>query len=156
MVIAIAATLPILQFTQAGVLIILIGVIIGAAVGAVSARSVHMTAMPQMVAAFNGVGGGAAALVSTSEMLRVGLHPGFALALPSVLSVVIGAISFAGSAIAFAKLQELMSGRPVTYPGQQVVNGVLALGIIALALVLLVYAAAPPLLVALLVLALLL
>jgi NAD(P) transhydrogenase subunit beta len=76
--------------------------------------------------------------------------------LPSVLSVVIGAISFSGSMIAFSKLQELMTGRPITYLGQQVVNGVVALAIIAFAVVLLAYAASPQFLVALLVLALVL
>jgi NAD(P) transhydrogenase subunit beta len=156
MAIAIAATLPLLHVTSVGVALILAGVAVGAVVGAVSARSVHMTAMPQMVAAFNGVGGGAAALVSIAEMLRLGAHPIFAVALPSVLSVVIGSISFSGSMIAFSKLQELMTGRPITYVGQQVVNGIVALAIVGFAVVLLAYAASPQFLVALLVLALIL
>ena len=75
-----------------------------------------MTAIPQMVALFNGVGGGAAALVAVAELLRFGDHPGFALAFPSVFSIVIGSVSFAGSMVAFAKLQELMTGTPITYP----------------------------------------
>jgi NAD(P) transhydrogenase subunit beta len=117
MVIALAATIPLLHFTPAGVIIIAVGVVIGGAVGTVGARMVKMTAIPQMVALFNGVGGGAAALVAMSELLRFGSHPGFSEAFPSVFSIVIGSVSFAGSMIAFAKLQELMTGTPITYPG---------------------------------------
>ena len=98
MVIALLATLPQLHFTTAGVIIIAIGVVIGGSVGAVGARTVKMTAIPQMVALFNGVGGGAAALVAVAELLRFGDHPPLAEALPSVFSIVIGSISFAGHA----------------------------------------------------------
>ena len=112
------------------------GVVIGAIVGVFSARSVKMTAMPQMVAIFNGMGGGAAAMVATAEFLR-GLDNGGMLApddaFTIVLTTIIGAISFAGSVIAFLKLQELMTGRPITYPAQQIVNGLLALGIVVCA-----------------------
>ncbi|MGH7736880.1 MAG: NAD(P)(+) transhydrogenase (Re/Si-specific) subunit beta [Candidatus Tyrphobacter sp.] len=109
-----------------------IGIAIGAAVGIVAAIRVKMTAMPQMVALYNGAGGGAAALVSTVELAvsrahAVTLDPVVAVSL--VLSAVIGAISFAGSIVAFAKLQELMTGRPVTYRGQQPVNAVVALAV---------------------------
>jgi NAD(P) transhydrogenase subunit beta len=86
-----------------------------------------MTAMPQMVALFNGVGGGAAALISLAEVHRLMPEPGTPtvdISLAIVLSALIGAISFAGSMIAFAKLQELIGGRPITYPGQQVVNAI--------------------------------
>ena len=100
MVIAIVATLPKLHFTTAGVIIIAIGVVIGGAVGSIGARMVKMTAIPQMVALFNGVGGGAAALVAVAELLSFGQHPAFAEALPSVLSIVIGSIPFAGSMVA--------------------------------------------------------
>src|SRR5207248_1879837 len=110
---------------------------IGAVVGTVSARRVQMTAMPQMVAIFNGVGGGAAALVSVAEFTQLNGAEDFARVLPSVFSVVIGAISFAGSCVAFSKLQELMTGRPITYPGQQVVNGLVAVVILALAVIVL-------------------
>src|SRR4029077_18725710 len=102
---------------------IAIGAVIGAPIGFVSARLVKMTAMPQMVALFNGAGGGAAALVASGEFLKISSSFGSASTadmVPIVLSVIIGAISFAGSLIAFAKLQELMPGRPLTYPGQQV------------------------------------
>ena len=97
-----------------------------AVVGAVGARRVKMTAMPQMVALFNGVGGGAAALVSLGEFHNLAPAAGQARARSrrsrSSLSALIGSISFAGSLVAFAKLQELISGRPIIYPGQQFVN----------------------------------
>jgi NAD(P) transhydrogenase subunit beta len=111
-----------------------IGLGAGAAVGIYAARAVKMTAMPQMVAIFNGCGGGAAAMVATAEFLK--LDPDvtavpFDLAVTSVLTAIIGAISFTGSIIAFLKLQEVMTGRPIVYPGQQVVNALLALIAIA-------------------------
>jgi NAD(P) transhydrogenase subunit beta len=109
-----------------------------------------------MVALFNGVGGGAAALVAVSELLLQGSHPPFALAFPSVFSIVIGSVSFAGSMVAFAKLQALMTGTPITYPGQQIVNGVLALAIVALAVYLIAIASMPIIFVPLLILGLVL
>jgi len=143
MVIALVATLPLLHFTSAGVVIILIGVVIGTSVGSVGARMVKMTAIPQMVALFNGVGGGAAALVAVAELLTFGVHPAFSEAFPSVFSIVVGSISFAGSLIAFSKLQELMTGTPITYPGQQVVNGLLAAAIVGFAIAVLAIASVP-------------
>ena len=156
MVIALAATIPLLHFTTVGLVIVLIGIAIGAPIGALTARRVHMTAMPQMVAIFNGVGGGAAALVAVTELLDQGMHPAFALAFPSVLSIVIGGVSFAGSVVAFSKLQGLLTGTPMTYPGQQVVNGLIALAIIALAVAVLTAGSVPAFFVALLILALVL
>jgi len=105
-----------------------LGILIGGGFGAVAARKVKMTAMPQMVALFNGVGGGAAALVSLAELHRILPDPGrpkVDIGIAIVLSALIGSISFAGSMIAFAKLQELIGGRPITYAGQQFVNGAL-------------------------------
>jgi NAD(P) transhydrogenase subunit beta len=93
-----------------------------------------MTAMPQMVALFNGVGGGAAALVSLAEFHNTAPDPGQLhgdISVAIVLSALIGSVSFAGSMVAFAKLQELIQGRPITYPGQQVVNLVLLALIVA-------------------------
>jgi NAD(P) transhydrogenase subunit beta len=106
---------------------------IGAVIGVVGARSVKMTAMPQMVALFNGVGGGAVALIALAEfhnLAPVGLDGEESVAI--LLSALIGSISFAGSMIAFAKLQELLSGRPITYAGQQFVNGAVLLAALAL------------------------
>ncbi|HKU81838.1 MAG TPA: NAD(P)(+) transhydrogenase (Re/Si-specific) subunit beta [Candidatus Tumulicola sp.] len=130
------ALVTVLVTTQgAGWWAILIGLAIGAAVGIVAALKVKMTAMPQMVALYNGAGGGAAALISIVEFYvsRGGtLAMNDVIAISLVLSALIGAVSFAGSIVAFLKLQELMTGRPVTYPGQQVVNAIVALAILAL------------------------
>jgi NAD(P) transhydrogenase subunit beta len=113
-----------------------IGVLVGAVVGAVAAQRVHMTAMPQMVAAFNGVGGGAAALIAVSEFYQVeALGQGQETIVASIavlLSVVIGTVSFAGSIIAFTKLQELALTGSVTFPLQQVVNAAIFLVILLL------------------------
>jgi len=159
MVLAVAWTVVLLRdrFTTAGIVICVLGVAIGAVAGTVGARRVHMTAMPQMVALFNGVGGGAAALVAVSELLALeGQRPQFQVGFPSVFAIIVGGISFAGSAIAFAKLQELMTGTPITYPGQQVVNGLLAAAIVALAVVLLAVTGSPIVFTAMLALALVL
>jgi H+-translocating NAD(P) transhydrogenase subunit beta len=107
---------------------IFVGMAIGGGFGAVAARRVKMTAMPQMVALFNGVGGGAAALISWAEFHNRAPEPGnlkLDISLAIMLSALIGSISFAGSLVAFAKLQELVRGRPITYPGQQLVNGLI-------------------------------
>jgi NAD(P) transhydrogenase subunit beta len=134
MAIALAATIPQLN----NWIWIVVGVVVGTAVGVAGARLVRMTAMPQMVALFNGVGGGAAALVSTADYLRGGGTEGFGVLFPIIFSAVVGSVSFAGSMIAFLKLQEWMTGRPLTYFGQQIVNGVIALVIVALAIYLLI------------------
>src|SRR5215472_13304583 len=113
---------------------ILVGMAIGGAFGAVAARRVKMTAMPQMVALFNGVGGGAAALIALAELHRVLPPPGAPTAdisIGIVLAALIGAITFSGSMVAFAELQELIGGRPITYAGQQFVNGALFVGALA-------------------------
>ena len=156
MVIALGATIPLLHFTAAGIIITIIGILIGVPIGAIGARQVKMTAIPQMVALLNGVGGGAAAVVAVSELLLKGSHPTFAVAFPSVFSIVIGSVSFAGSLIAFSKLQALLTGTPITYPGQQIVNGVLALAIVALSVYLIAVASTPIIFVPLLILGLVL
>src|SRR5437773_4055282 len=113
---------------------IIVGMIVGGAFGAIAARRVHMTAMPQMVALFNGVGGGAAALIALAEFHLHAPDPGTLqvdISTSIMLSAIIGSISFSGSMIAFAKLQELIRGRPITYPLQQLVNGVLFAAVLA-------------------------
>ena len=104
-----------------------------------AARFVQMTAMPQLVAIFNGVGGGAAALVSITEFIHIhSQKPATYVTLEVLLGVLIGTVSFSGSAIAYAKLQELMTGRPITYPGQQVINalfGIVSIGLIVTILI---------------------
>jgi proton-translocating NAD(P)+ transhydrogenase subunit beta len=115
--------------------LIVVGIAIGTVIGVVSARLVKMTAMPQMVALFNGVGGGAAALIAAAEFHRIAPDPGH-LSGDSIgamlFSALIGSISFSGSLIAFGKLQEVLPGRPITYGGQQVVNGVLFAALLGL------------------------
>jgi H+-translocating NAD(P) transhydrogenase subunit beta len=108
---------------------------IGSAFGAVAARRVKMTAMPQMVALFNGVGGGAAALVAIAEFHVLAPEPGHIhgdVSVAVLLSALIGSISFSGSLVAFAKLQELIQGRPIVYPGQKIVNALLLLACLGL------------------------
>ena len=109
---------------------IVIAMAIGGGFGAFAARKVKMTAMPQMVALFNGVGGGAAALIALAELHKILPDPGkpkVDISVAIALSALIGSISFSGSMIAFAKLQELIGGRPITYPGQQFVNAAIFL-----------------------------
>ena len=126
------------------VLLILLGIFIGAIVAVPVARFVKMTAMPQLVAIFNGVGGGAAALVSITEFVHIkSTHPATYVTLEVLLGVLIGTVSFSGSAIAFAKLQELMTGRPVTYPGQQIINGVVGAAALVLIVTILVNGSTP-------------
>jgi NAD(P) transhydrogenase subunit beta len=136
MLAALIATVPLLGSYDSGpfsqdrtlkYVLIVVGILIGLAVGAVGAYSVKMTAMPQMVALFNGVGGGAAALVATLEFVHhsstpEGITHFFAITMLS--AVLIGSVSFSGSLIAFAKLQGYLD-KPVTFSGQQIVNGAL-------------------------------
>jgi NAD(P) transhydrogenase subunit beta len=132
MLIAVVATLLDPEIENFG--LIILGIAVGTVIGVVSARAVKMTAMPQMVALFNGVGGGAVAAVALSEYHELIPEPGeipLETLLPTLLACVIGAVSFAGSLIAFAKLQELMTGRPIIFPGNQFINGALVLAIVA-------------------------
>jgi NAD(P) transhydrogenase subunit beta len=128
-------------FTVEGMLanwwILAVGGLVGTVVGVLGARRVPMTAMPQMVAIFNGAGGGAAAVVAIAEFLRdTGEHPDELLSLPfmiaTLLGAVIGSVSLTGSIIAFGKLQGIVAARPVKYPGSQVVTAVLFLALVAL------------------------
>jgi H+-translocating NAD(P) transhydrogenase subunit beta len=112
-----------------------IGMLIGAVIGIYFARTVQMTAMPQMVALFNGMGGATAALVSVAEFLRLsaaGDAIGAGEATSIVLGTAIGAISFTGSIVAFGKLQEILPGRPLQFPLQRAINGLILLVLVAL------------------------
>jgi NAD(P) transhydrogenase subunit beta len=109
-------------------LLIVLGVAIGAVVGVPAARKVKMTAMPQMVALFNGVGGGAVALIAWVEFRQTDGYDGEPkyVAIASLFAAIVGSISFWGSNIAFGKLQELISGRPITLGAlQKPLNAVL-------------------------------
>jgi NAD(P) transhydrogenase subunit beta len=133
MLLALAVTAT--QIPYGNMAFILPAVAVGAAVGAGAGRRVRMTAMPQMVALFNGMGGGAAGLVAFGEIWR-GLAQGGALPLPALLTglvtVLIGGVSLSGSLLAFAKLQEIMTGRPILFAGQSAVNALLlAVGLAA-------------------------
>jgi H+-translocating NAD(P) transhydrogenase subunit beta len=125
MAIAVIATLLIEEVGDYG--LIVLGIAIGTAVGVPAARQVKMTAMPQMVALFNGVGGGAVALISWAEFRDSGGDLPTDTLVPILLAAIIGSISFWGSNIAFGKLQEILPGKPIQVPGQQFVNGALLL-----------------------------
>jgi H+-translocating NAD(P) transhydrogenase subunit beta len=132
MAIAVAATLFMPGLNN--IWLILIGLVIGAVVATFPARSVKMTAMPQMVAIFNGMGGATAALVSLVEFEhKAGIGRGEIVSI--VLGVIIGCISFSGSMVAFSKLQELISGRAISYPNQRQVNAIVGIGVAALGLI---------------------
>ncbi|ADX74962.1 NAD/NADP transhydrogenase beta subunit [Pseudarthrobacter phenanthrenivorans Sphe3] len=109
---------------------ILAAIVVGSAIAAPVARRVRMTQMPQLVALFNGVGGGAAALVALLELSHAD-DPWVRLAI--VFTLLVGAVSFAGSGVTFAKLQELMTTRPVVFPGLPVVMGAVLLAAVAAA-----------------------
>ncbi|HEY0471043.1 MAG TPA: NAD(P)(+) transhydrogenase (Re/Si-specific) subunit beta [Kribbella sp.] len=111
---------------------ILIALGVGTVAGVIGSRRVQMTHMPQLVALFNGVGGGAAALVALMELGQVRSDQTVA-AIATAFTVLVGAISFSGSVVTFAKLQELMTTRPVTFPGLPVLFVSGLLGAIALA-----------------------
>jgi NAD(P) transhydrogenase subunit beta len=113
------------------VVLIVAGIVVGAVIAVPAARAVKMTAIPQMVAAFNGVGGGAAALVSLADF-NVSHHlAGVGTSAAVLFSVLVGGVSFTGSAVTFAKLQELMTGRPIVLPQQRLLNAVLGVATVA-------------------------
>ena len=105
---------------------IVLGMIIGSAIGALFAQKVEMTQMPQMVAIFNGFGGSASALVAAAEFLNSGSLSTFTL-FSIMISIFVGTLTFTGSFIAFGKLQGFISGQPIVFPGQQALNAILAL-----------------------------
>ncbi len=132
MLVAIAITLS-LDVIGNGALIV-IGIAIGTAVGVIASYRVQMTAMPQMVALYNGVGGGAAALISWSEFRHVTAESSsipLDIFVPILFSTVIGSVSFWGSNIAFGKLQAILPSRPIQFRGQHIVNGLLFAAILA-------------------------
>ncbi len=139
MLLAIVVTLLLTEIVS--VWVVVAGLVVGGAVGGLLAQRVEMTAMPQLVAAFNGFGGGASALVAAAEFLTGGDLP-LRTDITIVLSTAIGAVTLSGSFIAFGKLQGIVSGQPVGYPGQRV--GDAALAALALGLAVWVVAGAGP------------
>jgi NAD(P) transhydrogenase subunit beta len=133
MLIAIVATLlatEVVSWTT-----IAAGMLVGAALGYWMARTIKMTAMPQMVALLNGFGGAASLLVGGAEFLKselrgeqIPLDTGITIQ----LSLLIGAVTFTGSLVAWAKLQEVMTGKPIVYPGQKLVSALLGLAVLSL------------------------
>ena len=140
MLIAIVATL--LSYNSLDFTLIPIGMLIGGLIGGIFAVKVEMTQMPQMVAIFNGFGGAASALVAgadfitnmdklkTGEMIN-GLDPTFYLVVV-ILSIFVGTLTFTGSFIAFGKLQGFISGQPIIFPGQQILNALFAISLISI------------------------
>ena len=125
MLIAIVATVFLgtnLDFKWIGV-----AMVIGSIIGAFFAMRVEMTQMPQLVAIFNGFGGGASALVASAEFLKTGVDSSLFLIISITLSVLVGTLTFTGSFIAFGKLQGIVTTKPVTFPGQQLLNAALAI-----------------------------
>ncbi len=116
--------------------VIIGGLIVGSAVGVIASLRVQMTQMPQMVALYNGVGGGAVALIAWSEFRHAGFNPPLDAFIPVLFAAVIGSVSFWGSNIAFAKLQDLIPTKPIAIPGQQVINALLLIGLLAATVIL--------------------
>lgn len=113
--------------------LILIAILVGVIIGVPAARKVQMTAMPQLVALFNGVGGGAAALVAIVEYLHLGDKASGGAVGATVFTVLVGCISFTGSILTFLKLQELMTTRPVVFPGGRAVIALVLLAVLGAA-----------------------
>ena len=141
MLIAISATL--IAYNELDFTLIIIGIVVGGLIGGFFATKVEMTQMPQMVAIFNGFGGAASALVAgadfitnmdklkTGEMIN-GLDPTFYLVVV-ILSIFVGTLTFTGSFIAFGKLQGFISGQPIVFPGQQILNALFAISLVSIA-----------------------
>ena len=132
MFVAVVATLAdrkILTFEM-----ILAGVVVGALIGLMLAVKIQMTAMPQLVALFNGFGGAASVLVAGAALVESGGQGGLSVQfiVATAASGIVGAVTFWGSLVAFAKLQELVSGNPMLFPGQQLINFVLMVLVLGL------------------------
>ena len=129
MLIAIIVTL--LAYGQLDYKLIIIGIVIGSIIGTFFALKVEMTQMPQMVAIFNGFGGSASALVAAAEFLKSGDISTFTIS-TIIISIFVGTLTFSGSFIAFGKLQGFVSGQPIIFPAQQLINAVLAIVLLVL------------------------
>ena len=132
---AMALTVTLLDRQIESYLLIVVGVLLGATIGVYSARKVAMTAMPQMVALFNGAGGATAALISIAEYIHASSRGpvSMVVSVAVVLGTAIGAISFSGSVVAFGKLQELIGSKPLLFPGQRVLQALVLVNSLGLA-----------------------
>jgi H+-translocating NAD(P) transhydrogenase subunit beta len=131
---------------------VILGVVVGAAIGAVAARRVQMTQMPEMVALFNGSGGLASLLVAWAEYLRFPSAEPFT-ATVIILAVLVGGVTATGSGVAFGKLSERLPGRPIRFPNQQLMNAVLLGGALVLSLLFILFPASGHLLLIVVILA---
>ncbi|WP_328222491.1 NAD(P)(+) transhydrogenase (Re/Si-specific) subunit beta [Streptomyces sp. NBC_00310] len=137
MAVAVAATVWLVAdenvISRTGWLVLITGGLVGAALGLWAAREVRMTAMPQLVSLFNAVGGGAAALIAVADLLQADAPAalGARVSLPGALSVVIGAVTFSGSLVAAGKLQGVVPGAPVVFPGARLLNVLLPASFVA-------------------------
>ncbi len=139
MAIAIVATLltPHVWDGSSTPILIILALLLGTAIGLPAARRVKMTAMPQMVALFNGVGGGAVAIIAWVEYRHhFGGDYTLKVEIPSLFAAIVGSISFWGSNIAFGKLQAIIPSRPIKLPGQAIINGALFVIAVASAIIL--------------------
>jgi H+-translocating NAD(P) transhydrogenase subunit beta len=135
----VACAIPFFYLDLDHVPLILAAIVVGTVVGVYGARTVQMTQMPQMVALFNGVGGGAAALVALLELHEVigaSTDEGWFTLLATGFTILVGSVSFSGSIVTFAKLQDLMTSRPVVFPGLPIVFAASLLGAVALSVAL--------------------
>jgi NAD(P) transhydrogenase subunit beta len=132
MLLAIVAVLVGLETESPNLILIFGALVVGSAFGTVAAQRVKMTAMPQMVALFNGLGGAGSALVAASDLLGSTEAPAAMKSVPIVLSTLIGTLTLTGSLLAFGKLQGLVTGRPVTYPFQKACNAILLVAALVL------------------------
>jgi NAD(P) transhydrogenase subunit beta len=126
MVVAVATTFALVihagTVTATGWIVMIAGALIGAGAGLYAARTVEMTAMPQLVSLFNAVGGGAAALVAVNDYVKLAGGVGESTTIFTILDVLIGAVTFSGSIIAAGKLQGLINSAPLTFPGSRIAN----------------------------------
>ena len=130
----IAIVVTIILGTNLNFMLIAVAMLIGSIIGGYFSSRVEMTQMPQLVAIFNGFGGGASALVASAEFFKnfnVLTNPqsdtSIMLFVSITLSLLVGTLTFTGSFIAFGKLQGLVTTKPVTFPGQQIFNALLAI-----------------------------
>ena len=123
--------------------LMILAVILGTVVAWIAAKRVQMTDMPQMVAIYNGMGGGAAGAIAAVELLRGEFGEAQGLKFLAILGALIGSVSFTGSLIAFAKLQGLMSSRPIQFPAQKLVKAAVGVGALLLAIMVLLTQSGP-------------